>query len=478
MPTLFVSDLDGTLLNKEDSLSEKTIETIHKLQEDGMCFTYATARSFSSAGKVAAGLVPSVPVVLYNGATILDAATGKVLKQTGFSLEESEVLQRVFTRFNLCPLVYAYVAGEEKVSYIASDCNEGMEYYLEKRRGDKRLRPVDDTPELYEGEHFYYACIGEKEMLAPVYEVLREDERFRVTFQQEIYRPEYWLEIMPATVSKANAILFLKELYGFDRIVSFGDSVNDIPMFEISDACYAVSNGADVLKELATEVIESNDADGVANWLSYHWQEQRMLSGMLYDVGDKLLADRRRLAHRLSKDYNDTYEEQEERREAILKELLPNSSLHIYLQGPIQFDYGTYTIFGSGCYANFNLTILDEGPVRIGKNVFFGPNCTLATPMHPLVADERWFRTRSNGEIYDWETSRPITVGDGCWIASNVTICGGVTIGENTVIGAGSVVTKDIPAGVLAAGNPCRVIREITEDDRILPESIRWKDIV
>lgn len=97
-------------------------------------------------------------------------------------------------------------------------------------------------------------------------------------------------------------------------------------------------------------------------------------------------------------------------------------------------------------------------------------DCTLATPIHPMVADERSFRMHENGEVYDLEKARPIIIGDGCWIASNVTICGGVTIGKNTVIGAGSVVTKDIPEGVLAAGNPCRVIREITEADRILAD--------
>ena len=478
MKTLFISDLDGTLLNQNDSLSDTTIKTISRLQEDGMYFTYATARSYATASIVAKGLIPSVPVILYNGATMIDAATGALMIHTGFSQEDKNAMREALEHLGIRPMVYAYVNGEEKVSYLPASCNEGMQYYLDKRSGDKRMRAVDTDDALWEGDSFYVTCIGDEEALQPAYEALRGDARFRITFQQELYRKEYWLEIMPACVSKANAILLLKEKYGFDRIISFGDSMNDIPMFEISDEAYAVENAADALKEIATDVIESNEADGVAKWLSYHWQEERLLAGELYDTSDELLEKRRCKAHHLSKDYNDTYEEQGKERTEILRELLPHCYQNVYLQGPVQFDYGTHITFGPGCYANFNFTVLDAAPITIGAGVFFGPNCTLAAPVHPLVADERTFRRKGNGNIYDWEYGKPITIGDRCWIASNVTVCGGVTIGEDTVIGAGSVVTKDIPAGVLAAGNPCRVIRKITEEDRILPEVLREKDLM
>ena len=99
----------------------------------------------------------------------------------------------------------------------------------------------------------------------------------------------------------------------------------------------------------------------------------------------------------------------------------------------------------------------------IGDNVFFGPNCSLYTAMHSLNPAERACRRREDGSVYDLEYGKPITIGNNCWIAGNVTICGGVTVGDNCVIGAGSVVTRSIPANSLAAGNPCRVIRELTE---------------
>ena len=137
-----------------------------------------------------------------------------------------------------------------------------------------------------------------------------------------------------------------------------------------------------------------------------------------------------------------------------------------YIQGPVQFDYGN-TTFGKECYANFNLTVLDVCPVTIGDRVFFGPNCSLVTPLHPYCKEERCFKRKEDGTVYDLEYGKPITIGSDCWLASNVVVCAGVTIGEGCVIGAGSVVTRDIPPNSLAAGNPCRVIREITEADSV-----------
>ena len=195
-------------------------------------------------------------------------------------------------------------------------------------------------------------------------------------------------------------------------------------------------------------------------------EAKKMIAGKIYDPSNQRLTEMRKRAHQLSQKYNSLYEDDPERKK-ILDELIPHQGKGLFLQGPIYFDYGTFTTFGKNCYANFNFTVLDICPVSIGDDVFFGPNCTIATPMHPLKWQERNIKYKGNGAAYDDEYGKPITICSNCWIASNVTIVGGVTIGEGCVIGAGSVVTRDIPPHSLAAGNPCRVLRKITEADSI-----------
>lgn len=268
MSTLYVTDLDGTLLNSNDRISQYSIHTINGLVAKGMQFTYATARSLVSASVVAKGLSTTIPVIAYNGAMIVNPSTGEVISSLSFTKEEAERIRRVLQENSANPLVYAYVDGAERVSYVTGRENEGIRRYLEVRKGDKRFRPLKEEDGLYQGNIFYFTCIAEREALLPLYEICREDGRYRCTLQQELYRPEFFLEIMPKKASKAEAIKRLKEIWNCDRVVSFGDAVNDIPMFETSDECYAVSNAVPELKACATGVIASNDEDGVAKWLA------------------------------------------------------------------------------------------------------------------------------------------------------------------------------------------------------------------
>lgn len=194
-------------------------------------------------------------------------------------------------------------------------------------------------------------------------------------------------------------------------------------------------------------------------------EQEKMLSGKIYDPSDEALAGLRTKAHGLCLEYNRLPETQQRRAEII--EELGIQGDGFYLQGPIQFDYGRFTSIGPGSYANFNFTCIDVCPVTIGENVFFGPNVSLLTPMHPLRWQDRNLYCKPDGTPTDKEYAKPITIGRNCWIAGNVTVCGGVTIGEGSVIGAGSVVTRDIPPNSLAVGVPCRVIRQITQADSL-----------
>lgn len=194
-------------------------------------------------------------------------------------------------------------------------------------------------------------------------------------------------------------------------------------------------------------------------------EKEKMLAGKIYDSTDKELAKLRNKAHDLSTEYN-KLPETDARRNEILKEIGIKGD-DFYLQGPVQFDYGCFTSFGKKSYANFNFTCLDCCEVTIGDNVFFGPNVSLLTPVHPLRWQDRNQYEKPDKTFTDKEYAKPIKIGSNCWLAGNVTVCGGVTIGEGCVIGAGSVVTRDIPANSLAAGVPCRVIRKITEEDSL-----------
>jgi len=193
---------------------------------------------------------------------------------------------------------------------------------------------------------------------------------------------------------------------------------------------------------------------------------EKMKNSKLYRNYDPEILTLRIKAHDLSREFN-TLSETDSRRNDILKELFQIDKIDFFVQGPIQVENGKLTKIGSHSYINFNCTILDNAPINLGKNTFVGPNVGFYTPVHPFLAEERNEFLNEQGFYTDEEYALPITVCDNCWIASGVIICGGVTIGEGCVIGAGSVVTHDIPPHSFAAGNPCKVIREITEKDSV-----------
>ena len=198
-----------------------------------------------------------------------------------------------------------------------------------------------------------------------------------------------------------------------------------------------------------------------------------MLEGKIYDPFTEELRKGRERAHNLCLEFN-SLKENDPRKQEILKELFPDA-VDLYIQGPMQVDYGTYIKFGKGCYANFNFTVLDTCSVTIGDYVFIGPNVSIYTPLHPFLEDERRpYYMKDKGYVSDDEYGKPVTIGSNCWIGGSVTILPGVTIGEGCVIGAGSVVTRDIPPHSLAVGNPCRVIRKITKEDSIKLKKELW----
>ena len=194
-------------------------------------------------------------------------------------------------------------------------------------------------------------------------------------------------------------------------------------------------------------------------------EEERIFQGIVFCPGDPELVALKLRTHNLNVDYNNTYEDEYEKRAAILGEILGEMGGGTRIQGPIAFHYGKHTKIGRNFFGNFNLTIQDDGEVTIGDRCNFGPNVTIVTPIHPMVPEERNALLGPDGKPKRLCYAKPVHIGSDVWLGANVVVCPGVTIEDGCVIGAGAVVTRDIPPRTFAAGNPCRVIREITEQD-------------
>ncbi|MCI8589552.1 MAG: sugar O-acetyltransferase [Clostridiales bacterium] len=209
-------------------------------------------------------------------------------------------------------------------------------------------------------------------------------------------------------------------------------------------------------------------------------EEEKIEAGILFNPGDPELRAIKLKTHNLNTAYNATHEDETEKRAVILKEMIGALGENAFMQGPIYFHYGKHTKIGKNLFANFHFTVQDDAAVTIGDNCNFGPNVTIVTPLHPMIANERNQIRTANGEIKRLCYAKPVIIGNNCWFGAGVTVCPGVTIGEGCVIGAGSVVTKDIPAHSFAAGVPCRVIRPITEQDsmRYQPDVLADNQII
>lgn len=266
--TLYVSDLDGTLLDRRDRLPEYTVNTLNALLQKGMLFTFATARSWHSAHIVTEGLSPSLPWIVHNGAMLCDGRTGARTDQAAFTDPQRREILGLCGELGLWPLCYGILSGGEKVFYLEGiGRHPGMEHYIVSRKGDKRLTPVKAREELLQGCTYYFTFIDDREPLTPLWERIKDLPWLNLTFQRDLYREEYWLEITPKEATKARAALRLKERLGCDKLVAFGDAMNDLPLFKAADESYAVENAMPEVLAAATGIIGGNEEGGVARFL-------------------------------------------------------------------------------------------------------------------------------------------------------------------------------------------------------------------
>lgn len=186
-------------------------------------------------------------------------------------------------------------------------------------------------------------------------------------------------------------------------------------------------------------------------------QKGRMISGKMYNDQTEELIEARKETVFLTDEYNRTYGQPQEAREAVLKRLLGEMGENVFFEPSFRCEFGFHIKIGNNFYANFDCVMLDGGGIEIGDNVLFGPRVGIYTTRHAFDPEER-----AAGACF----AKPVTIGSNVWIGGGVHIDQGVTIGDNAIIGAGSVITRDVPANVVAAGVPCRVIRELTEEEK------------
>lgn len=262
--TLFVSDLDGTLLGPQARLSEHTRDTLNRLIAHGLAFTFATARSVHSTLPLLPGLKRTLPAVYYNG-SFIRVADDRLLYARYFSPQQAAA---VFTRLRaaeVAPIVYSMVQGCERCTYSRPLSSPEMCAFLDTKRGDVRMYPTAGFEGLQLQDVFYFTCIDSAEKLLPLYEAWKDE--FTCYYQKDLYSGDTWLEITPPQTGKAIAVRKLGDMLQCEKIVCFGDGINDLSLFQAADIGVAVGNACTPLKAAATEIAPRNDEDGVVRWI-------------------------------------------------------------------------------------------------------------------------------------------------------------------------------------------------------------------
>lgn len=264
---LFITDLDGTLLDSSCSVSQNTRQIINSLTSKGVCFSVATARTIMSVRNILEGIKLTAPAVLMTGVCLYDMEKKEYI-HCNYINEKSvrRFCDTVKGAKDISPYIYTIRDGELCV-YCEQMDNENAKAFAEERRKKygKRFVMLRSFDELDTREVLYFVICAKKELIDPYYEKVKGNVDLYYSYYKDIYDTSvYYLEICSSSASKAGGIRYLREKYGFDEIHCFGDNNNDIPMFAESDFSYAVANALPEVKAMATEVIASNNEDGVA----------------------------------------------------------------------------------------------------------------------------------------------------------------------------------------------------------------------
>ncbi len=270
MKTLYISDLDGTLLNNDAVISTYSKSVLKRLTNEGIQFSVATARTSATVLSMLKDTGVNAPIVLMNGVCIYDTEKDEYIKTEIIPAKARKNAQDILDAHELFGFWYSVTNGTKLNTYFVKPGSVAAVKFIEERERlyGKVFTRLNDFSECLGFPLIYYSICDIKEKLEAAAEELKEVDGLRIEFYCDTYIENHWyLEICAADASKRNAIRFLRKYCGYDKVVCFGDNFNDLPMFEESDECYAMSNAVEIVKQKATAVIGDNDDDGVAKWL-------------------------------------------------------------------------------------------------------------------------------------------------------------------------------------------------------------------
>ena len=269
MKTLYISDLDGTLLQPDVEISETSIRILNELIDRGMLFSVATARTIASVKPILRNLKVTMPIILMNGVCIYDPGKDDYIRVEAFEKASKEELMSVITGHKLKGFAYSVKDGKLSTYYEDLNSKALWDFYDERvTRYNKKFTQVDSFSRFLDVPLIYFSLIDRKEALEPIYRIVEAIPDLNCVMYKDNYSPDGWfLEIFSQNASKYHAAQFLRNYLNLDRIVCFGDNRNDLSLFEAGDYKLAVANAVSELKQKADEVIGSNVNDGVAAWL-------------------------------------------------------------------------------------------------------------------------------------------------------------------------------------------------------------------
>ena len=270
--TLWISDLDGTLLNKDKQITDYTKKVLNDAIHEGLIFSIATARTPATVVDLLKGVELSIPVVVMNGAAIYSTKTLTYEHVTYLEPEMVQVIRKTLEAYNQSAFTYC-IDNNELIAYHETLKSDAEKKFYEERQNNPRKRFVAEKAPK-DARAVYFVIIGSKDTVSAIYETLKTYEKISQVFYEDIYNEGvYYLEIYSHLVSKASAIRYLQEHYHYDKLICFGDNYNDVEMFKLADEGYAVANAVEKIKHMSTAVIGHHNEEGVAKFIEVNWQK-------------------------------------------------------------------------------------------------------------------------------------------------------------------------------------------------------------